>query len=54
MLALKHRQAQGLHATATREERRRVRRAEGSEEGRHVERASPPSPTGQGAPGLLC
>jgi hypothetical protein len=31
-----------------------VRRAEGIEEGRHVELAYPPSPTGQGAPGLLC
>jgi hypothetical protein len=42
MMAIKNRQEQRLHATATREDVRGVRRAEGLDEGRHVELADYP------------
>lgn len=38
-MAIKHRQEQRLHATATRKDRSGVRRAEGIDEGSHVELA---------------
>ena len=41
-MAIEHRQEQGLHATATREDMRRVRRAEGIDECSHVELADNP------------
>ena len=45
-MAIEHRQEQGLHATATREDMRGVRRAAGRDEPSHVELASDPSTTG--------
>ena len=42
MLAIEHRQEQGLHATATRENMRGVRRTAGLDERRHVELADHP------------
>jgi hypothetical protein len=42
MMAIEHRQEQGLHATATREHMRRVRGAAGIEEGSHVALADHP------------
>jgi hypothetical protein len=47
MMAIKNRQEQGLHATATREDMRGVRRAEGIDEGSHVELADYPQPQRQ-------
>jgi hypothetical protein len=42
MMAIENRQEQGLHSPATREDMSRVRRAEGIDEGRHVELADYP------------
>jgi hypothetical protein len=42
MMASEHRQEEGLHSTARREDRRRVWRAEGSDERRHVALADHP------------
>ncbi len=41
-MAIKNRQEQGLHSTATRDDMRRVRRAEGIDDGSHVELADYP------------
>ena len=41
-MAIEHRQEQGLHTTATRENMRGVRRTEGLDESRHVELAYHP------------
>src|SRR5262245_41896082 len=42
MMTIENREEQGLHATATRENRGRVRRTESIDERRHVERAYHP------------
>ena len=42
MMAIENRQEEGLHSTATREDMRGVRRAEGIDERRHVELAYHP------------
>jgi hypothetical protein len=54
MMAIENRQEQGLHSTATREDMSGVRRAEGIDEGSHVELADYPSTNGKWATGLIC
>jgi hypothetical protein len=53
-MAIKNRQEQRLHSTATRKDMSGVRRAEGIDEGSHVELAYYPSTKGKWATGLIC
>jgi len=50
-MAIKNRQEQRLHATATRQDMRGVRRAEGIDEGSHIELADDPQHQRQGGHG---